>query len=128
MTMKLLLVDENTEVAALLAKRLSEVNGFQVVAQTGNPLIAAELAHLWRPNIIIADFNRRGRYGAAMYAWLKKSSPSSALVVLTSFIQNGDEELYKKAGASRCLLKGLSVRDLAKELRAVAGLESEDAA
>jgi DNA-binding NarL/FixJ family response regulator len=121
----LLLMDENAEVGALLAERLMAARGFRVVAQTGNPLIAAELAHQWQPDIIIADFNKRGRYGAEMYRWLKRASPQSSLVVLTSYMRNGDEELYRKAGAQKCLLKGLPMRELLEELRGLAEWEKE---
>ena len=122
----LLLMDENTEVGGLLAERLMAARGFRVVAHTGNPLIAAELAHQWRPDIIIADFNKRGRYGAEMYRWLKRASPKSELVVLTSYMRNGDEQLYLEAGAQKCLLKGLPMRELLDELRRlVAGRKEE---
>jgi DNA-binding NarL/FixJ family response regulator len=116
-----LIIDENQEVGSLLADRLGGARGFKVVAQTANPLVAAELAHTWTPDIILADFKKRGRYGAEMYAWIKKSSPASSLVVLTSYMNEGDEQLYIAAGASRCLLKGLAVRDLVRELRDLNG-------
>jgi CheY-like chemotaxis protein len=112
----ILVVDEHPSVCALLAKRLDSLGEFRVIAHTTNRLVAAELAHLWSPDIIVADFQRRGSYGAQMYRWLKANSPASRLVVLTSYFADGDRELYEDAGASRCLTKGASLAELQRDL------------
>jgi len=116
-----LIADEHTRVAALLAQGLGRAPGFRVLAHTSNPLVAAELAHLMEPDIILADFERRGDFEVEMYRWLSRAAARSRLVVLTSSLRNGDEQSYRDAGAVLCLLKGLPRKELAQRLREVAG-------
>ncbi len=116
----ILIIDEYPDVCELQARRLNSLWGFRVVAHTSNPIIGAELAHLWQPDIIVSDFKRRGSYAAKMYTWIKKASPRSQLVVLTSYLRNGDQELYLQAGAAKCLLKDLKLANLEGELQELA--------
>jgi len=116
----ILVVDEHTDVCELLTRRLDSLLGFDVVAHTTSPLVAAELAHQWQPDIIVADLNKSGAFAAQAYRWLKKMSPESQLVILTSSLRTGDEELFLKAGAAKCLFKDTPVKDLAHELQEVA--------
>jgi len=112
-----LIIDEYPDVRGLLARGLESLDDFRVVATTGNPLLAAELAHKLRPDVIIADFRRRGPSREEMFRWIGLSSPRSRLVVLTTYMHDGEEEALLRAGASRCLLKGTTVKQLAHELR-----------
>ena len=112
-----LIMDEYPDVRSLLARGLDSLEDFEVVAVTGNPLLAAELAHNLRPDVIIADFRRRGPSWQEMFRWIGLSSTTSRLVVLTTYMDEGEEEALLKAGAARCLLKGTTVKELAHELR-----------
>ena len=116
---KVLIIDEYPDVRERLARRLEAVPGLKVVAQTGNPLLAAELARSLRPDVILADFKRRGPSRVEMFRWIGTASPPSRLVVYTSYLGDLEEKACMQAGAAACLLKGMSVRDLAKELEAL---------
>jgi DNA-binding NarL/FixJ family response regulator len=116
----ILVIDEHPDVCELLTRRLDSMLGFEVVAHTTSPLVAAELAHQWQPDIIVADLKKSSAFAAQAYGWLKKMSPESQLVVLTSSLRNGDEELFLEAGAAKCLFKDSPVKDLARELQEVA--------
>jgi len=116
----ILVIDEHPDVCELLARRLDSLIGFDVVAHTTSPLVAAELAHQWQPDIIVADLNKSGKFAAQAYGWLKKMSPKSQLVILTASLRKGDEELFLAAGAARCMFKDTAVKDLARDLHEVA--------
>lgn len=116
----ILVIDEHPDVCELLTRRLDSLLGFEVVAHTTSPMVAAELAHQWQPDIIVADLNKSGAFAAQAYGWLKEMSPESQLVILTASLRNGDEALFLEAGASKCLFKDTPVKDLAHELREVA--------
>lgn len=114
-----MIVDEHEEVCAALARRIEGFGGFRVIEATSNPVLAAEIAHEFTPEIIIADFKRGPRPRAEMVRWIGESSPTSRLVVYGSYYTEGEREEFAAAGASRCLLKGMSGADLHAELRAV---------
>jgi DNA-binding NarL/FixJ family response regulator len=115
-----LVIDEHPEVSARLAHGLSGIAGFRVVAHTTNPIWAAEFAHHWKPQIIIADFKRSNGPRSEMVRWMKENSSDSMIVVFSSYYSDDERSEFLQAGASRCLLKGLTLNELAAELRNVA--------
>ncbi|HVP05853.1 MAG TPA: response regulator [Dehalococcoidia bacterium] len=115
-----LVIDENPAVCAALARRISGLDGFGVIEATSNPVLAAEIAHEFSPQVIIADFKRGPRPREEMVRWMRNSSPDSALIVYAAYFVEGEREAFQQAGASRCLLKGLSAAELARELQAAA--------
>jgi DNA-binding NarL/FixJ family response regulator len=116
----ILIIDEHEEVCAALARRIEGFGGFDVIEATSNPVLAAEIAHEYSPQIIIADFKFGPRPRDEMARWMLSASPQSRLVIYGSYFTNGEREAFAKAGAVRCLLKGMSAQELAAELRAVA--------
>jgi DNA-binding NarL/FixJ family response regulator len=115
-----LIIDENEAVCSALARRIVGFGGFSVIEATSSPVLAAEIAHEFSPQIIVADFKRGPRQRAEMASWMLKSSPASRLVIYGSYYTEGEREAFTEAGASRCLLKGMSAKDFSEELRAVA--------
>jgi DNA-binding NarL/FixJ family response regulator len=114
-----LIIDEHPEVCRLLARGLEALPGFRVLDCTTNPLLAAELAHQYSPQIILTDFKRSGNSRGSALRWLRQVSPGSSLVVHTSYYVKGEREALQSAGVARCLLKGMSVKELGAELRKV---------
>jgi two-component system invasion response regulator UvrY len=114
-----LIIDEHEAVCAALARRIEGFGGFKVIEATSNPMLAAELAHEYGPDIIVADFKFGPRPREEMASWMLKASPDSKLIIYGSYFTNGEREAFAKAGAKRCLLKGMSAQDFAAELRAV---------
>lgn len=118
--MSVLIIDEHEAVCSALARRIEGFGGSSVIEATSNPVLAAEIAHEFAPEIIIADFNRGPRPRDEMASSMLRASPTSKLVMYCSYYANGEREAFAKAGATRCLLKGMSAKDLAAELRVVA--------
>jgi len=115
-----LIIDEHPEVCARLARALSAIHGLRVVAHTSNPMWGAKFARHWAPQIILVDFKWGPRSRPEAVEWIKKISPSSRIVVHASYYVNGERNAFQLAGATECLLKGLSSLDLGRELRRVA--------
>jgi DNA-binding NarL/FixJ family response regulator len=111
-----LIVDEHTGISEVLADRLGKMSGIQVIGETANVMLGAELAHQFEPDVILADFRRTGPPRAETFRWLCRVSPRSRVVAHTSYLVNGDERALRDAGVSRCILKGGTVRRLADEL------------
>jgi DNA-binding NarL/FixJ family response regulator len=123
-----LIIDEHPEVCRLLARGLEALPGFRVLDHTTNPVLAAELAHQYSPQIIVTDFKRSGSSRGGALRWLRQVSPGSFLVVHTSYYVNGEREALQSAGVARCLLKGMSVKKLGAELRKVLQAKRGDTA
>lgn len=114
-----MVVDQHEKVCASLARSLERLPGMTVLAHTTNLTLAAELAHRSSPDVIIADFTWGEVARPDVLRWFARMSPQSRLVVHSSYYTDGERESFLSAGASRCLLKGMSVRDLGIELRKV---------
>jgi DNA-binding NarL/FixJ family response regulator len=123
-----LIIDEHPEVCRLLARGLEALPGFRVLDHTTNPMLAAELAHQYSPQIIVTDFKRSGSARGSALRWLRHVSPGSSLVVYTSYYGNGEQEALQSAGVARCLLKGMSIKELGAELRKVVQTRRGDTA
>ncbi|MDO8616849.1 MAG: response regulator [Dehalococcoidia bacterium] len=113
-----LILDDHAEVRALLARRLGSLPGFKAVAHSANPLLGAELARVLQPDIILADFQGR-HFQRELYRWLARSAPQSQMVILTSYMEECEQGECLDAGAALCLLKGISLKELAEKLRGV---------
>ncbi len=111
-----LVIDEHSDVCASLARGLAAQPGLNVVGATSNLVFGAELAHLSEPDIIVAGFKRVNGDSVVTCRWLKRMSPRSRLVMLASYLEDGEEKRFQAAGASRCLLSGISAKDLAGEV------------
>ncbi|MEO8457250.1 MAG: response regulator [Chloroflexota bacterium] len=114
-----LILDDHPEVSSRLAKGLSGIVGFHVVGHTTNPVMAAEFAHQWHPQVIIADFSRVKGERSAMARWLKDNSPESHLVIYSTLYLDDERNDFLRAGAASCLLKGMTLNELAAELRKI---------
>jgi DNA-binding NarL/FixJ family response regulator len=116
-----MVVDQHDEVCKSLAHSLDRLPAIKVVAYTTNLVRAAELALESPPDIILADF----AWGVAprpdILRWFATMSPRSRFVMYSSYYTDGEREAFQSAGASLCLLKGMSIRDLATEIRKISG-------
>jgi len=111
-----LIVDEHGSVRELVARGLNADPQFRVVTHTGDVLLGTELAWFWKPDITLFDPKTTCRHCSDMCQRIARASPGSRLVVFTSYLLQEEEQAFLEAGASRCLLKGLSLKALAQEL------------
>jgi DNA-binding NarL/FixJ family response regulator len=116
-----LIIDGHEELRRVLVRRLDGLTGLHVVGETGSPTRGVELAASTRPDVILFDAPAPRLYGAELCARIVRSSPGSRVVVFTSVLDQETEGAYRRAGAERCLVKGLAAGDLAEELAAIAG-------
>ena len=115
-----LIVDAHSQVRELLVRRLDAQPDFTVVAHTGDPTVAADLAWFWEPDVILLDIKRADSGGLESCRSIARASPSSRLVIFTSYLQPEEEELYRKLGACTCLVKSIGLNSLLRGLRTLA--------
>ena len=118
-SLTVMVVDQHEEVCKSLAHSLDRLPAIRVVGQTTNLVRAAELALESPPDIILADFTRGLAPRPDVLHWFASVSPNSRFVMYSSYYTDGEREAFQLAGASRCLLKGMSIKDLAAEIRQI---------
>lgn len=115
-----LLIDEHHDVCERLAQAIGSLSGIELVGATTNVVLGAELAHQSKPDIILADFAWGSVPRPEKLGWIARMSPSASVLSYSSFYREGERDGFAAAGAAKCLLKGLPLKELANQIRAVA--------
>ena len=120
MTIRVLLVDDQTLVRAGFRKLLDSEPDVDVVAEAGDGLEAIEAAGRFRPDVVLMDIRMPRLDGLRATARLLARVPATRVVVLTTF--DLDEYVFEalRAGASGFLLKDAPPDELIHALRVVA--------
>lgn len=118
------LVDDQQMVRVGLKMILESEDDIEVCCEAANGADAVALATEHRPDVILMDVRMPGMDGLAATREVLKATPSSRVVILTTF--DDDEYLYGalRAGASGFLLKSADGDTLVNAVRVVAGGEA----
>jgi DNA-binding NarL/FixJ family response regulator len=118
--LRLLLADDHALVRAGMRALLSELNGVEVVAETGDGLEALQLIREKKPDLALLDITMPGLNGLDVAARVTKELPRTKVIIVS---MHGDAESVRRAllsGASGYLLKHSDRAELEMALRAVA--------
>lgn len=119
-SIRVLLVDDHVIVREGLRMLLSEEPGIEVVGEAGDGADSVKLAAALHPDVILMDLVMPGMDGIQAMQGIRAISPSSQVLVLTSF---GDDQRVRdaiQAGAIGYLLKDVLKTDLLQAIRAAA--------
>lgn len=126
MSIRVLLVDDQSLVLAGLAQLLKRAEDIEVVGETDDGLSGVEMARRLRPDVVLMDIRMPGLDGieATRRIVADPSLAETKVVMLTTF--DSDELIYDslRAGASGFLLKDIEPEDLRKAVRIVAAGEA----
>ncbi|TDD58751.1 response regulator, partial [Actinomadura rubrisoli] len=117
---RVLLADDEAMIRAGVRAILSADPGIEVVAEAADGREAVELTLAHRPDVALLDIRMPRLDGLAAAAELRRVSPGTGVVMLTTF---GEDEYIARAlsgGASGFLLKSGDPRELLAGVRAVA--------
>jgi len=114
----ILLLDNQKLVREAWAFMLNAVEGFSVVAQTGDAADAIRLAVKHKPRVIITDTGFGGN-GFAIAEKMAKFSPSAAIIGLSSHSLPVYAKRIMKAGAMAFVTKNSSGEELIEAVEAV---------
>lgn len=120
MTIRVLLVDDQTLVRAGFRKLLEAERDVQVVAEAADGLEALDAAGRFHPDVVLMDIRMPRLDGLQATARLLQRLPATRVVVLTTF--DLDEYVFDalRAGASGFLLKDAPPDELVHALHVVA--------
>ena len=112
-----LLVDDHQVVRMGLKAYFDTLPDIQVVAEAGSGAEAVQLASQFVPDVVLMDLLLPGMDGVEATRAVKKASPRSQVIVLTSYHE--DEHIFPaiRAGALSYVLKDIDPDDLAEAIR-----------
>lgn len=120
MTLRVLIAEDDPLMRRSLVELVSSDPGLDVVAEAGDGAEAVELALALAPDLVLMDVRMPRLDGVEATRRILAGSPSTEVVVLTTFDE--DEAVFGalRAGAAGFLLKSSPVRDVLAALHAVA--------
>ncbi len=115
----ILIADDHPVVRQGLRTFLETQDGLEVVGEASDGAEAAELAQQLLPDVVLMDLVMPGLDGVEATRRIREISPSTKVIVLTSFDE--DEKVFPsvKAGAAGYLLKDVRPQELAEAVRRV---------
>jgi NarL family two-component system response regulator LiaR len=118
------LVDDHAMVRRGVADFLATQEGMQVVAEASGAAQAVSAVRDLAPDVALVDLVLPGTSGVELIGELARTSPRTAIVVLTSFAD--DQLLFPalRSGALSYLLKDVGPEDLAHAVRQAAAGEA----
>jgi DNA-binding NarL/FixJ family response regulator len=124
MSIRLLVVDDQSMVRAGLRMLLGDEPDFEVVAEAGDGQEAVVQAARWRPSVVLMDIRMPRMDGLEATRRILAADADARVLVLTTF--NLDEYIYEalRAGASGFVLKDDPPEQLIAAVRTVAAGEA----
>ena len=115
---RVLLVDDHVVVRRGLSALLATYEEIEVVGEASGGEQGVELAGRLLPDVVLMDLVMPGMDGIEATRRVRAASPSTQVIVLTSYSE--DERIFPaiKAGALSYLLKEVSPDDLVRAIRA----------
>lgn len=110
--MRVLLVDDEPEMRALLKRALTRTDGLAVVGEASDGAEALRIAPDLAPDLVVLDLNMPGMGGEEALPLLRQQLPEAKIAVVS-----GDQPSGETIDtADLCLKKGGSLRELAENL------------
>lgn len=119
-TIKILLVDDSEMVRLGLHSLLSMYSNMEIIGEAACADDAIQLAIQQKPDIVLMDIRMPNKSGINACKEIKINSPSTSIIMLTSY--DDDESIYNSimAGASGYVLKEISSQELIGAIEKVA--------
>ena len=128
-TTTILLANDQNVVRQGIRQLLEQEEDFEVVGEAGNNLEAVNLAHEFKPDVIVTEVRMPKMGGVEAIRRIKTEHPQTAILILTMHDEEEHIAELLRAGAAGCLLKSVSSKNLAQAIRSVrAGEFVSDAA
>jgi two-component system response regulator DesR len=116
---RVLLAEDQAMIREALAALLSFEEDIEVVAQVGRGDEVAAAAVAARPDVALLDIEMPGMDGLAAAAALRRTSPETRIVILTTFGRPGYLRRAMESGVSGFIVKDSPADKLAQTIRQV---------
>lgn len=112
MTLSVIVADDDTLARTLIEAMVGQDDSLELIGSAHDADGAAALARTHHPDVAVLDWVMPGGGGPAAARAIKKLSPETKIVALTSSDTLEAELDMLRAGAESFLLKGAAMRDL----------------
>ena len=120
MVIRIVLADDHPRTRVGIRDYLLKEEEFELVGEASDGIEAGRLIENKKPDVALLDIRMPGESGVSLARKIRELSPSTAVIMLTSY----DAQQYVlsslKAGAKGFLLKTATPEDLARAIRIVA--------
>ncbi len=89
--MKILIVDDSIVVRDRIVEMLSGITGVEIAGEAANSIEAIHMVNKLKPDVVTLDIRIPGESGIEVLKKIKRTQPSTTVLVLTNFPQ----EQYK---------------------------------
>lgn len=120
MSIRLLVVDDNTLFRLGLCSLISAYDEFSVVAHVRSGKEALQAAHNVNPDVVLMDVVLAGSNALEIVSQIKRRQPQIKVVMLTTFRTEDYVHEALRSGADGYVLKDASVDELLMAIRSVA--------
>lgn len=117
---RLVIADDHPIVRAGLQGLLASQPDFEVIGEAANGLEALELVRTHRPNVALVDLRMPSLDGVGTTREIRRISPETNVLVLTTYETDADVLRAIEAGATGYLLKETPREELFRAIRATA--------
>ncbi len=117
---RVLIADDHPVVRSGVASVLASQADFEVVGEAEDGARAVALASALAPDIVLMDLRMPVLSGVEATAAIVRSAPATRVVILTTYVTDGEVLRAIEAGAVGYLLKDVPHEELFRALRAVA--------
>ncbi|MBI4337036.1 MAG: response regulator transcription factor [Chloroflexi bacterium] len=116
---RVLILDHHRWLREQLAQRLTREPDIEVVGKTDAASYQQGQVARLRPDIVLVEAKGNLPQGPATYRQIVHAAPDSAVIILTSYLDEEERRQALAAGVRAYLLKELDVRDLLATIRAI---------
>jgi two-component system, NarL family, response regulator LiaR len=116
---RVLIADDHDFLRAGLVQFLATCEGIEVIGAVSNGSEAVEQCGNLQPQVVLMDIVMPVMDGITATRIIRQKYPHIKIVILTLSQENPRKREALEAGASRCLHKGVSVKEISDALRDV---------
>ncbi|TFV97127.1 response regulator transcription factor [Algoriphagus kandeliae] len=116
---RIVLVDDHQLIIDGLSRIIQEIPGFELVTSYHDPLEALQKIPVWKPEILMVDFEMPGLNGLELIRKLKQQIPELKTVLLTMHLDQATVKEALSLGVNAYILKNLDEFELRVALEKV---------
>lgn len=115
--MKVVLVDDSTELRNLVRDLLADVPGLEIAGEAGDAPEAVELVNILRPDVVILDIRLSSGSGIEVLREIKQMQPAPIVIMLTSLGHPAYRPAALAAGADYFFEKTTGLLEMHRTLK-----------
>lgn len=120
----LFIIDHNASIRRALAQRLGHVKSIHILGTAGTSQDGINLARALKPDVILLEPKLSDGKGLDVLQAIRANNPSARIIILTSYLDEFEQQVTLKHGAERYLLKDI---DSGKLTEAILGSDADPA-